>query len=442
MQSILPRLLCALLACTCVPSYAQITIPYLYHSNANNFSGTGIAADEYRGTLGVKSHRFTFQANFTGNNFYKINNVADNTDNNFNSPAGSKVWSGSLSLNTQGTAFAYGDGNGGAGSSPVTSGKSYTYIWQDVNTSSDAQAIVMETDNSPVSITSVSATPMVPTPSQAVTVTVTLSAAPSPQEKVYLRYSTNGFTTYGTLLSPTTGAGTATQTFTIPAQPNNTSVSYYVFTTTLSSGSLTNNAFLTDLATIFFNNNNGSNFAYTSLPIELTAFGAEKIARTVRLTWTTATEQNNDRFEVERSSDGTLWSLLTTVPTQNGNARYPQTYDVTDQFPRPARNYYRLRQVDTNGKSAYSAVRTVEMERGAVATIAPNPVENGTLQLSLPAGITDAHVRLFDAQGRLLRSWKFDTEAEVTVPLELTGIAGGMLFLQVNGDTPLRIVKR
>ena len=182
--------------------------------------------------------------------------------------------------------------------------------------------------------------------------------------------------------------------------------------------------------------------ALTSLPIELTAFRAEKIARSVQLTWTTATEQNNDRFELERSTDGNVWSLLTTVPTQNGNARYPQTYDVTDQLPRPARNYYRLRQVDTDGKSAYSAVRTVEMDRGAVATIAPNPVENGTLHLSLPAGITDAHVRLLDVQGRLLRTWTFSTETEITVPLDLAGLPGGILFLQVNGDTPLRVIRR
>ncbi|MEO6758402.1 MAG: hypothetical protein ABIO24_03035, partial [Saprospiraceae bacterium] len=127
MPVLLSRLvLCAGLLIPLV-SYGQITTPYLYDNVHSNFSGTGVGADAYRGTLGVPSHRFTFQANFTGNNFYKINNQSDNNDNDFNAPGGSKVWSGGLILNTLGTAFAYGDGNGWAGSFPITTGKYFTY---------------------------------------------------------------------------------------------------------------------------------------------------------------------------------------------------------------------------------------------------------------------------------------------------------------------------
>ena len=182
--------------------------------------------------------------------------------------------------------------------------------------------------------------------------------------------------------------------------------------------------------------------ATTSLPIELTAFHAARQAHTVDLTWTTATEQNNDRFEVERSVDGTAWALLTVVPTQNGNARFAQTYSMTDQHPWPVRNYYRLRQVDRDGKSATSTVRMVEMDGNTAATIAPNPVLDDILQLMLPAGEAAAHVRLLDIQGHLLRTWTFDAETEQTVPLDLTGVPAGMFILQVNSDTPLRVAKK
>ncbi len=442
MDRFLSRFFCALFVLITLPMYGQITTPYFYDNIHSNFSGTGIGANAYRSSLGVHSHRFTFLANFTGNNFYKINNQSDNNDNNFNLPSGSKVWSGGLSLNTLGTAFAYGDGSGGAGSFPVTSGKYVTYNWQDVNTSSDAAAIVMQTDNDPVSIVSTTALPLFPVPSLPVIVTVVLTNTPSAQENVFLRYSTNGFATYGTLLSPSTGAGTATQTFTIPAQPLNTAVSYYVFTTTLASGTLSGQGTLTDMATINFDNNGGSNFLYVSLPIELTAFQAEKTDRSVVLHWTTATEQNNDRFELERAPDGSHWSLLSMVPSQNGNARFPQHYSAQDPHPWPARNYYRLRQVDTDGKFTYSPVRIVDMGGTATATIFPNPVVNDALQLVLPATELNAQVRLTDVQGRLLRQWTFNMETEWSGTLDLSGVPAGIFFLQVNGELPIRVVKQ
>ncbi|MEO6760434.1 MAG: T9SS type A sorting domain-containing protein, partial [Saprospiraceae bacterium] len=268
-----------------------------------------------------------------------------------------------------------------------------------------------------------------------------LSSTPSTQENVFLRYSTNNFSTYGTLLNPTSGAGTSTQTFTIPAQPNNTNVKYYILTSTLANGSLTGQSSLTDMATLNFDNNGGANYGYVSLPIELTEFQAVKAGHAVNLQWTTATEQNNDHFEVERSSNGADWTMLTILPTKNGNARYPQNYQTTDANPQPARNYYRLRQVDTDGRASYSAVRIVEMGVESIASVAPNPIENGLLQLTLTGSPSPNQVRLTDSQGRLLRSWTFEMETSGTVPLDLSDFPKGVMFLQVNAEPVLRVVK-
>lgn len=182
--------------------------------------------------------------------------------------------------------------------------------------------------------------------------------------------------------------------------------------------------------------------ATTSLPIELTAFQAQKIDHSVALRWTTATEQNNDRFEIQRSANGLDWSVLATIPTQNGNARTPQTYTFSDQHPWPTRDYYRLRQVDVDGKSSFSPVKMVDMDHAPTARIFPNPVEDGLLQLTLPGNDNSNHIRLHDAQGRLLRTWTIDSETETTLPLDLAGLPTGILFLQVNGTTPLRVVKK
>jgi hypothetical protein len=423
------------------PVFAQTTTPYLYHSNTNNWSNNGISADEYRGSLGVKSHRFTFSAGSSIGNFYKIYNQSNNSDGNFNSPDGSKVWSGNLTLGSLGTAFAYGDGNGSAGSFSITNGKYYTYNWEDVNTSTNARAIAMETDAAPVPISSITRDPLSPTSSQAVTVTVNLSATPSSQERVYVRYSTDGFSTYGSLLSAATGSGTATQTFTIPAQTASTAIVYYAFTSTLSNASLVGAAAITDIATIYFNNNGGSNYSYTVLPIELTSFEAEKADNGILLRWETASERNNERFDIQRSPNGAAWSLLSSLPSQSSDSNRPLQYNFLDKNPLAGTNYYRLQQVDWDGKTALSKVVKIEADSKAQVSVYPNPVASDALWIDFQALRAEALVQLFDAQGRLLRTWSFDPAQQRVVALDLLGIAPGMLFLKVNEQESIKILR-
>ncbi len=71
----------------------------MYDGIANNWSGTGVAG-VYR-VLGTSSHKFTRQASFSGDNFYKVNNQSENNDNNFDNPSGSKVWSGNLTIKSR-----------------------------------------------------------------------------------------------------------------------------------------------------------------------------------------------------------------------------------------------------------------------------------------------------------------------------------------------------
>jgi hypothetical protein len=91
------------------------------------------------------------------------------------------------------------------------------------------------------------------------TVNITLSAAKSTEEKVYLRYTTNNWSTSSFVLA--SGSGTA-YTATIPGQGDETSVSYYVLTTTLTHSTGNDLDQYTDLMTLNFNTNNGSNYTY------------------------------------------------------------------------------------------------------------------------------------------------------------------------------------
>lgn len=141
----------------------------------------------------------------------------------------------------------------------ITNGKWYTVNWRD-NGYTNNQAIFMETSAAPVSISSVSQMPLAAnvTPSDPVVVTINTSAAPSADERFYVRYTTNNYTT-STLVEFTMSGTTGTAT--IPAQPNGTNVSYYVLSSTLAAAGIGVDY---DMCSIQLNNNGGSNYAYTS----------------------------------------------------------------------------------------------------------------------------------------------------------------------------------
>lgn len=162
-----------------------------------------------------------------------------------------------VALNTLQTYNFNNTGGGNDNSILLTDGKWYTVNFQDqgyVNT----RAIFMETSAEPVSINTVTQTPsgnQVLSGSN-VTITVTTSATPSPEEKIYVRYSTDGYASQNFIV-PVTMNGT-TGTATIPAITiAGTTVSYYVFSTTIDSPTAD-----WDMVTINLNNNTGLNFQY------------------------------------------------------------------------------------------------------------------------------------------------------------------------------------
>lgn len=95
------------------------------------------------------------------------------------------------------------------------------------------------------------------------------------------------------------------------------------------------------------------------LPIELMSFYAVEYAGANLLVWEVASEVDNQMFEVERSTDGVSWELISSVPGA-GNSSEQKKYGVLDETFRLDINYYRLKQVDFNGQFEYSQVISVD----------------------------------------------------------------------------------
>ena len=111
-----------------------------------------------------------------------------------------------------------------------------------------------------------------------------------------------------------------------------------------------------------------------ALPVKLTRFNAESAGHTVLLSWKTEQENNNDHFVIERSGDGHNFSVIALVPGA-GTSTLSHTYQHVDSLPVPGISYYRLRQVDFDGKATVSNTVTVKIgEDAAGLSIYPNPV--------------------------------------------------------------------
>ena len=172
----------------------------------------------------------------------------------------------------------------------------------------------------------------------------------------------------------------------------------------------------------------------TALPVELTRFNAQAKGQNVNLNWATASEKNSDRFEIQRSATGAAFETVGTVKGQ-GNTSSAHNYAFVDSRPLAGRSYYRLRQVDTDGTTAFSPVATVQL-RNELA-VYPNPSAG---IVTLPATLGDVRYRLLNTIGQTLLSG----QATGNDQLDLTKLAKGTFFLELTGEagrTTQRLVR-
>ena len=184
------------------------------------------------------------------------------------------------------------------------------------------------------------------------------------------------------------------------------------------------------------------------LPVELVSFGAKVVrAVDVQLLWRTASELNNDHFEVQRSADGRAFETFARVAGQ-GTSTTATNYAHTDAGIGSRTSgplYYRLRQVDRDGTSSFSLVETVRFDKAPAGppaiSLFPNPTTTATTTLDLgllPIG--SYQVRVLDAVGRQVLATTGD--GGTTVPLDLRTAANGTYLVLVRGTTGQLFTKR
>lgn len=171
------------------------------------------------------------------------------------------------------------------------------------------------------------------------------------------------------------------------------------------------------------------------LPVQLTAFAARyQASQGTLLSWTTASESNSAAFVVESQEDPTAnaWQAVAHLAAAGTSATARQ-YQARDVRPLGGTRYYRLRQVDQDGREAFSPVVSVAQTATELAAY-PNPA-TGVVHLSGPLALgAAARVRLLDATGRCVASLA-GPAGQAAVDLPLAGVPAGLYVLEWEGST-------
>lgn len=138
------------------------------------------------------------------------------------------------------------------------------------------------------------------------------------------------------------------------------------------------------------------------LPVELSSFSATNFPNSVELAWTTATEQNNYGFEIERASDSRSWRKIGFVQG-SGSSNSENKYRFADEHPLPGKNLYRLKQIDNNGTFKYYDAVEVNMDTPAEFKLGqnnPNPFNPATtISYQIPQNAF-VSLKVYDMTGR------------------------------------------
>lgn len=140
------------------------------------------------------------------------------------------------------------------------------------------------------------------------------------------------------------------------------------------------------------------------LPVEFASFNIEKNGIDVEVYWSTATEINNDKYIIQRSTDNVLYTNIGSVDGI-GNSQTFTSYQYTDRNAPNGILYYRILQIDLDGSIDYSSTRVLENKIGENPWRAfPNPVDlNETCVINIKGYSSDLY--LLDKNGSFISKY-------------------------------------
>jgi hypothetical protein len=182
------------------------------------------------------------------------------------------------------------------------------------------------------------------------------------------------------------------------------------------------------------------------LPVKFLGFDAIKKGNGAVISWTIENENSlTDRYEVERSLNGSDFTRINTVPAK-GNGKTSNSYELVDADLSAIRSagifYYRVKQLDKDGQSVYTGIKSLRLEnKGLFIGVYPNPVTT-MVNLAIDAEQDAvANISISDASGKQVRTSRIQLfKGANNRKIKVDGLASGSYLLKVQTATELKTV--
>jgi hypothetical protein len=170
--------------------------------------------------------------------------------------------------------------------------------------------------------------------------------------------------------------------------------------------------------------------AALSLPVEWLYFRVEAEKDAVQLEWATAQEAACAQFEVQRSADGRYWQVLGQVPCHG-----PGAYRFPDEHPLPGWNYYRLRQIDQDGRFSFSPLASAKLKGAGPAWRLITRPSEGTMLVDLEdmEGGGPFYLEMYASDGRMQFQSALEGRQVLAMPYLTPGVYAVLLRDQSGG---------
>ena len=181
----------------------------------------------------------------------------------------------------------------------------------------------------------------------------------------------------------------------------------------------------------------------STLPVKLESYTAKTTdGKTVSIEWTTANGINSDYFVIQRSYDGKYFEPIGNVASfSNGNL--DANYRFIDNNPVQGNNYYRLVEVDKDGKTTYYEVKLISIKGNSELqsfSLFPNPLHQSLLNVQLSTMLNgNADIQIINSHGQIVyhKSNKFiGTGFSLSLPQSLSA---GIYTVRINKLLPQKL---
>ena len=172
----------------------------------------------------------------------------------------------------------------------------------------------------------------------------------------------------------------------------------------------------------------------TTLPIIISLWEATNLEKSVLLEWSTASEENNDYFTIERSTNGVSWVAIGKV-SGAGTTSMTNYYSFEDKKPVGGISYYRLKQTDYNGEYSYSSVKCINRPDNANDSFTVYTNKNMNAFVVEGDVVAACPIEIYNTVGERIYNVSFNPVSVNKVFINVQNLPVGTYFVKIcNGS--------